>query len=317
MCLDVAFFDDVEDPVVGAVISGDVQLGHVLVSRLASGQMVAINLTETRHLREMESLTNDPPPQLLAMEDGSVADIGRQLTQSLQDTEPLSDIVQPLIQKVYQGISRMAQLGGSSTPPGEITPNILAGAVAIQNQCDREVLLPLLEMNEYVSSRRAELAEMYRNQLQQLKSLQAMVSKLQERSRSIEEKSKIVKSNAHVLAKRGASVLQSTTDLLPSITEAEYSHFQLLKRLDSKSREWQNEVERLQIKVLTLRDLYESGATAGPLHIPEMELANLRAVLRASGTLIHNHSRKLDSAEGRIADVARAVGFVSELEEPI
>lgn len=316
MCLNVAFFDGIQDPLVGAVVSGDVQLGHVLVSRLASGQLVAINLTETRYSCEMESLAVDSSSALLEFEAGDLSYTERQLTQSLRDMKPLSDILHPLLRNVYQGISKMAQVGGSSTSLGEMTPNILAGAVAIQNQCEKEVLLPLVEMNEYVSARRSELATMYQNQIQQLKLLQAMISKLRERSASIEQKSEVVKFNAQSLARRSASVLQSTTYFLPTISEAEYSYFQQLKRIDSKSREWENEVERLKIKVSTLCDMYENGATAGPLDISNEELINFKTVLRASGKLIQEHSSKLDSAEGRIHDVARAVGFVSDPEEP-
>lgn len=316
MCLDVAFIDGVQNPVVGAVVSCDVQLGHVLVTRLASGQMVAVNLTETRHLREMEGSAGDSPPQLLAIEDGTLSDNERLLTQSLRETEPLLDIVHPLIEKVYQGISKMAQLGGTSTPYSEITPNVLAAAVAIHNQCEKEVLLPLVEMNEHVSARRSELTAMYQNQIQQLKALQEMILKLRERSRAIEEKSEIVKSNAQSLAQRSASVLQSTTDLLPTITQAEYSYFQQLQRMDSKSTEWENEVERLKIKVSTLSNMFDNGSAECPMKISQEELINYKKVLRASEKLIQKYSNKLGSAEGRITEVAKAVGFVSNPEKP-
>jgi hypothetical protein len=37
-CLDVSSSEDQRNSVVGAVVSGDVQLGHVLVSRLSNGE---------------------------------------------------------------------------------------------------------------------------------------------------------------------------------------------------------------------------------------------------------------------------------------
>jgi hypothetical protein len=317
VCLDVAFIDDVQNPLVGAVVSCDVQLGHVLVTRLASGQMVAVNLTETRHLREMESLAGDSPTRPLAIEDGTASDTERLLTQSLRETEPLLDIVQPLIEKVHHGISKMAQLGGSSTPYSEITPNVLAGAVAIGTQCEKEVLLPLVEMNEHVSARRSELTAMYQNQIQQMKALQAMILKLRERSGAIEEKSETVKLNAQSLAQRSASVLQSTTDLLPTITEAEYSYFEQLKRMESKLAEWENEVERLKIKVSTLSDVFKLGSAGCPMKISQEELINYKKVLRASEKHIQKYSTKLGSVEGRIFEVAKVVGLVSKSEKPV
>ena len=56
-CLDVIPFQMEQNPIAGAVISSDIQLGHAMVVRFSNGSMITINLTGRRHLCEMVSFT--------------------------------------------------------------------------------------------------------------------------------------------------------------------------------------------------------------------------------------------------------------------
>jgi len=320
-CLDVSFFQGKQNPVIGAVVSGDVQLGHVLIARLSNGKMIAINLTERRHRLEMDSTTENPSAQLLAIRDGNgsgaPSETEQQVMRSLQQTESLADIVQPMIKQVYSGISKMAQVGGSSTTQDKISLDIMAGALSIQERCQKEVFLPIIEMNQYVTARRSELKETVQKQEKAVKALHSLIEKLREKRSVIQEKTEIVTKNAKSLADRSASVLQSANELLPTITQAEYDYFRELKRLDAKSSEWKSESERLKMKAENICDSMDPSTTGGPLDLPTDTMTQMQAMLRGLNSVLANSKAKLESLEEQVDQLAVLVGYVAEPDVPL
>jgi hypothetical protein len=252
----------------------------------------------------------------LAIQSNGASAVDQEL-RALQDTSPLVDIVEPLIKKVISGIGGMGRVVGSSTPTAAVTPDLIAAANSVKERCDKEILLPVLEMNEHVKARRKELTIMYENQMAQLKSLVEMVAKLKERTNAIHEKAEIVGANAKSLAQRSASVLQSSTDLLPTITQAEFDYFQELKRLDGKTKEWQLEVQRLNMKVSTLSDSIDSGTTTGPLNLSSEPVKNCKSLLKASDTMMMKQKTRLKAAEERVDELAAVAGIDRNPHGPV
>jgi hypothetical protein len=267
--------------------------------------MVAVNLTETRQLREMEALGDN---EQLAIQAKGSNNVDQELA-ALQDTSPLVDIIEPVMQQLVAGLGRMGVFVGSATTTSDITPDLLAAAVSVKEQCDKEILLPMLEMSEHVNARKKELAIMYENQIEQLKTLKAMVSKLKHRTNAIHEKAEVVGTNAKSLAQRSASVLQSSTDLLPTITQSEFDYFQELKRLDEKTKKWQEEVERRNVQVSSLCDALDDGTTSGPLKLPEESIAGSRSLLKATDTMIKKQKERLKEAEERVDELVAVAGI--------
>ena len=148
----------------------------------------------------------------------------------------------------------MGKVVGTSTPTSKVTPDLLAAAVEVKERCDREVLLPMLEMNEHIRGRKKELAIMFENMVGKLKVLRETVHKLNKKTHVLQEKAETVQSNAKSLAQRSASVLQSSNDLLPTITQSEYNYFQELKRLDTKTKVWNEELNKQRSRVLALQE---------------------------------------------------------------
>jgi hypothetical protein len=302
-CLDVSFLQGSLNPVVGAVISNDVQFGHILVVRLMNGNVVAVNLTEKRHLSEMESVFARQPASLNTIEG------------SHQHTESLADAIQPALQKVYDGISKMRQLGGSATQPEKMTVEDLAGAMEIHRSCKIEVYLPLVEMNEIVNARREDLKEMVKKQTEAVKSLKELIGKLREKQSSIQERSEIVAVNAKSLADRSASVLQESIDCQPTITQAEYDYFQQLKKSENLVARYASEAERLKVKALSLVDDIEKGATGGPQRLPESEEKDNKKILGAMGSVLEKNAAKIDQLGSAYATVAALSGWGQESTE--
>ena len=310
-CLDATSFQIKQNPIVGAVISGDVQLGHIMVVRFSNGNMVAINLTETRHLREMENFAG--PEQVLAIQDGqtnSISEAEQLVLSSLNETQALTDIVQPLIQDVIEGIGALAQVGGSATAQADVTPDVLAAVIGIQSKCKKGIFIPLMEMKEHVTARREELKEINKTQMLQLKVLKETIANLRQKQLSIKEKTEIMIDNSKSLADRSASALQSSKDLLPTITQAEYDYFQELKRLDEKTQMWKSEVDRLSLNVSSIN--HSSAATPGTFSLSPDDLQNPRQLLTASGMILENYKTDFASAEENVDRLAAVAGFVRD-----
>lgn len=274
--------------------------------------MIPINLTETRHYHEMEALSENN--DRLAIQGASASDSA---LRSQQDTAPLHELLQPLFQKIGAGLAGMGKIVGSATQKKDITPDLLAVSMSVKERCDNEVVLPVLEMTEIVSARQKELAIMYDNQLAQLKTLKETVALLNEKMGAIREKAEVAGANAKSLALRSAAALQSSTDILPTITQAEYDYFQELKRLDDKTKEWHEEFQRINLKVSGLRDSIDEGKTAGPLTLKSDAVQNANKLLKVSGLRQKQQTERLDEAEEKVEELAAVAGIDLEPEKPL
>jgi len=306
-CLDATFFQGRQNPIVGAVISDDVQLGHIMVVRLANGNMIAINLTETRHLRELANFAE--PDQALAIQSAGQAE--SQALTALDQTEALTDIVQPLIRDVIKGIGGLTQVGGSDTKQEDVTSDVLAGFIGIENKCKKEIFLPLMTMNEHVSARKKELKMESAKNKELSRAVKEMIAGLREKQNIIKEKTEIMIENSKSLADRSASVLQSSKDLFPSITQAEYDYFQELKRLDEKTNIWEYQVERLARKIASLNDSI-AAANPAPLNLSPQYLQNAGQLLNASGHLLNKYEKNLIMSEDNLDGLAAVAGFTPD-----
>jgi predicted RNase H-like nuclease (RuvC/YqgF family) len=229
----------------------------------------------------------------------------------------LADIIQPLIQQVYDGISNMAQIGGSSTKPEDITVDILAGAMSIYEKAKKEVYLPLAEMNEHVTVRREELKEVVRKQLEAVKALKEVIGKLREKQSSLKEQVDVLYANSKSLEERSASALQSSKDLQPTITQAEYDYFQEIKRLNDKTKAWKSHVEILKVKVTSITDSMESGTTIEPVKLSEDNLQSAKQVLGGCETSIHDGRTKLNSLSSELDQLAAFTGYISQAKRTL
>ena len=252
----------------------------------------------------------------LAKQANGATTLDREL-RALQDTAPLAEIVEPLLKKVIAGLGGMGKVVGSSTPAAAITPDLLAAATSVKERCDKEILLPLLELNEYVKARRKELKVMHENQMAQVKSLKDLMAKLKQRNSTINEKAEIVATNAKVMAQRSGSVLQASSDLLPTITQTEFDYFQELKRLHEKTNEWQQEFEHLNRKVSIIGESIDNGILAGPMVLPRDLINNSTFLLRGCEKNIRDEKTKLREAKDQVDMLAAVAGVDLDPNGPV
>ena len=303
-CLDVSFFQDRQISIVGAVISDDVELGHTLVVRYSNGKITATNLTETRTMCELDNFSS--PEQTLAIQNSLTT--GTAEATDVDQTEALSDIVKPLMKSVIDGIGALAQVGGTSTSQDELSPDILAGFVGIESKCKKDIYLPLLTMNEHVTARKVEFGAMNVRRKEQFEVLKELINILREKQDIIKEKTEILLENSKSLADRSTSVLRSSKDLFPTITQAEYDYFQELKRLDDKTKIWKSQVEILSRRILSLND--SSVGVNGELsNLEPNELQSAGKILNASSFILKACNTKIELAGENLEGLASTVGI--------
>jgi membrane-associated HD superfamily phosphohydrolase len=124
--------------------------------------------------------------------------------------------------------------------------------------------------------------------------------KLDEKQISIAEKVKVTTENSKSLADRSASALQSSKDILPTITQAEFDYFQELKRLKQRAANWKDEVDRLYASSQRL------SKANGTLSLPTDHLKNSSQLLSAIGVILEKYKRKMDAFQIDIESVANA-----------
>jgi hypothetical protein len=298
-----------------SVIDGSETMKHLLwcnscgpnVFLCCIGSMVAVNLTEARQLQEMEALDENE-------QDSSRKNSLDKKLQELQGIMPLHEIIEPLSKKVIAGLGRLAKVVGSATPVEAVTPDQLAAAVSIKERCDKGILLPIMEMSEHLKERKKLLAVMYANQMAQLKAVKDVISKLRERNSIIQEKAEVAETNSISLTQRGAAVLQSSSDLMPTITQAEYDYFQELKKLDDKTKKWMNDFEGLKGKVDNLQQsIYDDTMDARLDVLPEYK-HELRTLQAFCEQMIPKYKRRLEDSEEKVDLLADAAGIERDSE---
>jgi hypothetical protein len=268
---------------------------------------IAINLTETRQIQEMEAIS-DMQSETLAIAARPDAAHTKEL-QALHDTPALADVAKPLMEKAIAGLRGMGKIVGSATAVDQITPDMLAAAAHIKEQTDREVLLPLIELHEHVRARKKEIVVMFNNQMSQLKSLREMVAKLKERESSIAVKLEVIRDNANSMAVRSATVLQAAHDLQPTITQAEFDYFQELARLQIRAKQWQQQLDHLKVGASPLVDSIEKGTIVPFSEIPEDTHTNLVAMLHGCDTYVKNYTKRVKDQEISIDELAALAGW--------
>jgi chromosome segregation ATPase len=258
----------------------------------------------------MEALAKSDEPYT----QGKSFNVAEHALKAMQASQGLHELLDPLIGKVYQGLASMGKIVGSSTHTKQITPDQLAVALSVKERRDNEIVLPLIEISEIVSARRTELEAALKNQAAQLESLKANIATLKDGMASIRDKAEVAKKNAAALAVRSSSALQSSKDLLPTLTQAEFDYMQELRRLDSKTQSWLDDCSKLENKVSTI---LEEDTSILPLTLPPESIGNCRALLNGSEKKMKVQKEKLKKSQITLEDVIFETGLDLGPEKPL
>ncbi|GKY96966.1 hypothetical protein MPSEU_000655600 [Mayamaea pseudoterrestris] len=280
----------------GAVVSGDAYAGHELIVRAHDGQVVCVDVAQSQAVHELEymterSATSENNQLVLTMSAPKASDDALQL---LEDIRPFHEKIAPLLRQLEKGIGGLTQVVGSSTKSSDISPEQLAVAIQLHEECNQQIVLPLVELKKLTVMRQEALKNVVDSQQQQLSALSRTVASLQIKASTLTQGLVGAATNASILSERGVGLLQACKELVPTITQAEYDYFQDIQRVSTKCKQVEKELEAARATKVKLK--------GEPLEVDiDPEQAKLaKDMLRFSGLTLANMSRQIRDAEMKL-----------------
>jgi hypothetical protein len=297
----------------GVVVSGDAALGHTLIARLDNGTLLPISVTEAQTVHEMDALVprvTEEMKRVLAISSSNTP--SEEALRHMESTAPLYEKIAPLMEQIKSGLGGMGKIVGTSTRYTDITPDALSVANNVKERCDKEIVLPLLELKKIVELRQDKLKSVLQGQQDQVAVIKKTVTDLKERMSLIAEKMEISESNAHSLSQRSSYALQAAKDMLPTITEAEYDYFQLLENIEVRCKRDEERIKILNEAFAKQRDATDKDQ--GGVAIPEnerdskfMELAH--KTLNGNEVTLKSTRQRLNNSESRVKKYSQSAGL--------
>jgi hypothetical protein len=235
--------------------------------------------------------------------------VANKALKAMESTPPLHEILSPLIEKVNRGLAGMGKIVGGRTAPKDINPATLATVISVKERCEKEIVLPLQEMDQVAASRLCELKEMYKSQLQQISALNETIQLLKDRMKITSEKMEVAETNATLLAQRSASLLQASQDLRPTVTDAESEFFALLKRFQAKCNKWEEIIGAVLNDSSGLCDAIDAGRASADVGLAKVEVDNCYALLRGEEESLKKTEKSLKQTKRIVNSVVAATGL--------
>lgn len=271
---------------------------------LFAGSPAAINLTESRYMHDAASIIH--------VEENTERQSDRVATEALkamEATPPLYELLAPLFEQVKTGLSGMGKIVGGKTEQKDINPATLATVIAVKERCEKEIVLPLQEMDQVAGSRLKELKEMHKSQLQQMAALKDTIQLLQDRINSTSEEMEVAESNAALLAQRSGALLQATQDLRPTVTAAESEYFELLHRVKAKCDKWETLIGAVKNDSTELCGAIDAGKATAAVDLEPVEVERCREMLHGEDLSLQHSSKKLDQTKRIVNSIVSATGL--------
>ena len=317
---------------VGARVSADVHLGHVLYARLSdgkcdpfectvqslfltqfpplcillSGSIEVVNITATHCLYETSE-------QMKAKsEQNHASQFDDKALEALENVQPLHEILQPLIDKVCDGLSKMGKIVGGATLPKDAGPENLAVFLETQHSCEVNVLMPMEEISKVLNARRELLKEMYDHQAAELIRLSELLVAFKHVYGSNLERVLQLEANASILANRSSAVLIATRDLRPQITDAEAAYFKDLQRYETSCSKWEGTVDQLQKDAFSSCDAMSAGAIENGdvqclVDLPPQKIEICQKLLRGEGQLLKKLEKNVRESSDTVDQLSKMI----------
>jgi hypothetical protein len=292
--------------ILGAGVSNDVHLGHILLARLSSGPVEVINVTATQYLHESSELMKAKSEQLSASDGDDAA------LQVLKTVKPLHELLQPLVSDVSNGLSKMGKIVGGSTLPKDAGPEILSIFLETQRSCEVNVVTPIEQMSKILHSRRDLLKEMHDHQAAELERLTKLLDEFKEKHESNVKRVKELEATASKLAERSSAVLTASRSLHPHLTDAEAAYFKDLKRYESTCKKWDEKVSQLKKDATSSCDAMSAGAIQNGevrclVDLPPGKIDICHKMLRGEAQLLKTLEQKVKDSSDIVEKISKSL----------
>ncbi|KAL7466262.1 hypothetical protein ACHAXS_006553 [Conticribra weissflogii] len=294
---------------VGAAVSGDVHLGHILLARLSNGSMEAVNITATQCLYEATELMNAKSKELIIHDNNDKA------LRALAKVQPLHEVLQPLADRVCDGLSKMGKIVGGATSPQDVGPESLAIVIETQRSCDVNVIMPIQEMSRVIHARRQLLVEMHEHQTAELERLTKLLNEWKEKYEANVKRVVELEKNASTLAERSSAVLTAARDLRPQITNAEAEYFKELRRCETNCSKWESALSELtktsasQCESMTPGGIH-NGDVRCLVNLTPEKIAMCHQLLQGEEKILKQLEEKLNKSSMSVKEISTAISGI-------
>ena len=267
---------------------------------VASGSLEVINITATQCIHETSELMR------IQSENTHHGDTA---FQALESVQPLHEILQPLIDRVCDGLSKMGKVVGGVTPPKDAGPETLALFLETEHSCKVNVLVPMEEMSKVLGARRELLKELYDHQAAELARVSALLDEFKETYTSHLERVGALENTASTLAERSSALLTATRELRPQITDAEAAYFKDLQRYEISCNKWQDTVDRLRNDATSSCDALSADAIGNGdvqclVDLPPPKVEVCHQLLRSEGQMLKKLEQKLKVSRDAVTQLS-------------
>uniref|UniRef100_A0A7S2Y6L5 Uncharacterized protein n=1 Tax=Entomoneis paludosa TaxID=265537 RepID=A0A7S2Y6L5_9STRA len=299
----------------GVVAVADDVSGHKLLVQLSDGGYQDVNVSEAKASHDLELVKAKNPTALALLEAPTTPQAAQAnaTLKQLESTPPFHETVAPHIEKINKGLASMGKVVGSETTYDKVSPEMLAVVASIQERCENDVVLPLVELLKLLKSRRAALRTFVDQQSQQVGKLIAMKKEMEERNVRIKESLEAAEGNATALKERIMAAHEASQGLAPTMTEAELEFCRFVEHMDTKANNWE-----IQIKEMgeSIREQCKSveGKTAPSDNIDTEIVEDLKKVSADTGRRVVSARQSLKETEQRLHAVLRRAGLEAPSE---
>lgn len=275
--------------------------------------MEAVNITATQCLYEASEQMNAKSEEFL------ISDGNDEALQALSKVQPLHEILQPLADRVCDGLSKMGKIVGGATQPKDAGPESLAIFIETQRSCDVNVIMPIEEMSRVLNARRQLLVEMHEHQAAELERLTKLLNEWKETYESHVKRVVELEKNASILAKRSSAVLTAARDLRPQITNAEADYFNELRRCETNCTKWESALKELSKKSVSQCESMtaggmENGDVRCLVNLTPEKIAMCHQLLQGEGKLLKQAEEKLKKSSISVKELSTAISGVHSID---
>lgn len=232
----------------------------------------------------------------------------------MESTPPLHEVLAPLFDQVRDGLAGMGKIVGAQTEQKHVTPATLATVIDVKERCEKQVVLPLQEMDRVAASRLKVLKEMHKSQKQQIETLKETIQGLKDRVKVTSQDLEVAESNAASLAQRSGALLQAAQDLRPTLTKAENEYFGLLKRVKAKCDAWEESIGGVISDSTDLCDAIDDGRATADVKLEQVDIMNCHAVLKAEDEALQSSAKSLEETRWFVNEIASRTGLADRDE---
>ena len=302
----------------GVVAFGHAVSGNQLLIQLANGHVQNVNVSQKKESRELGIVQATNPTSQALLEGPLAASTEYQtmnrVSEELRRNPAFHEWAPMQIAKVNKGLASMARIVESETKHDEISPEMLAVVASIQERCENEVVLPVLELAKMIRIRREALPQVLEEQKAQIMKLMEARKEIERRNARIRETLATAETNARNLKSRTNAALAACKDFVPKVTAAETQFFRFVELMEVKAEGWENDASGLRETIQQNCSSVASSSIPDCL-LSEDLLSDLKKIASDTGIKLTTARQTLKDTELKLNAVLRQAGMEAPTDD--